>query len=91
MVRALSMNAELCRLAQEQIGNSDILVNLVSARVRQLNSGSRPLIDAPMLGAANMALTELVEGKMDYELLDEVAPEILTAKTAKKGRKKKKK
>ena len=85
------MNAELCKLAQEQIGNTDILVNLISTRVRQLTSGGRRLIDAPLLGAANVALTELVEGKMDYELLDEVAPEILTAKSAKKGRKKKKK
>ena len=85
------MNAELCRLAQEQIGNSDILVNLISTRVRQLNSGSRALIDAPLLGAANVALTELVEGKMDYELLDDVAPEILTAKSAIKRQKKKKK
>jgi DNA-directed RNA polymerase subunit omega len=85
------MNAELCRLAQEKIGNVDILVNLISMRVRQLNSGSRALIDAPMLSAASVALTELVEGKMDYELLDEVAPEILTAKSAKKGKKKRKK
>ena len=69
----------------------DILVNLISTRVRQLNSGGRPLIDDPLLGTANLALTELVEGKMDYELLDDVAPEILTAKSAKKGKRKKKK
>jgi DNA-directed RNA polymerase subunit K/omega len=85
------MKAELCQRAQEQIGNVDILVNLISTRVRQLNSGGRPLIDDPLLGAANLALTELVEGKMDYELLDDVAPEILTAKSAKKGKRKKKK
>ena len=85
------MKAELCQRAQEQIGNVDILVNLISTRVRQLNSGGRPLIDDPLLGAANLALTELVEGKMDYELLDDIAPEILTAKSAKKGKRKKKK
>jgi DNA-directed RNA polymerase subunit omega len=85
------MKAELCQRAQEQIGNVDILVNLISTRVRQLNSGGRPLIDDPLLGTANLALTELVEGKMDYELLDDVAPEILTAKSAKKGKRKKKK
>jgi len=85
------MKAELCQRAQEQIGNVDILVNLISTRVRQLNSGGRPLIDDPLLGAANLALTELVEGKMDYELLDDVAPEILTAKSAKRGKRKKKK
>ena len=85
------MKAKLCQQAQEKIGNTDILVNLISTRVRQLNSGGRPLIDDPLLGAANLALTELVEGKMDYELLDDVAPEILTAKSAKKGKRKKKK
>jgi hypothetical protein len=31
-----------------------------------------------------MALTELVDGKMDYELTDPVAVEIHTAKTPKK-------
>jgi len=80
--RLESMNADLCKQAQELIGNNEILVNLVSTRVRQLNSGSRPLVDEPLMGAANLALTELVEGKMDYELLHEVAPEIATAKSA---------
>ena len=74
------MNAELCNEAGELIGNPNILVNIVSSRVRQLNSGDRPLLDAPLLGAADMALTELVENKMDYELTDEIAGEIITSK-----------
>ena len=59
------MNTELCNEADELIGNPNILVNIVSSRVRQLNSGNRPLLDAPLLGAADMAMTELVEKKMD--------------------------
>ena len=78
------MNAELCNDAGELIGNPNVLVNIVSTRVRQLNNGDRPLLDAPLLGAADMALTELVDGKMDYELTDPVSVEILTAKTPKK-------
>jgi len=78
------MNAELCDDAGELIGNPNVLVNIVSTRVRQLNNGDRPLLDAPLLGAADMALTELVDGKMDYELTDPVSVEILTAKTPKK-------
>tara|TARA_B100001971_G_C18074394_1_gene474816 strand:+ start:140 stop:391 length:252 start_codon:yes stop_codon:yes gene_type:complete len=74
------MNAKLCNEAGELIGNPNILVNIVSSRVRQLNSGDRPLLDAPLLGAADMALTELVENKMDYELTDEIAGEIITSK-----------
>ena len=78
------MNAELCNEAGELIENPNVLVNIVSTRVRQLNNGDRPLLDAPLLGAADMALTELVDGKMDYELTDSVAVEIHTAKTPKK-------
>ena len=74
------MNAELCNDAGELIGNPNVLVNIVSTRVRQLNNGDRPLLDAPLLGAADMALSEIVEDKMDYELLHEISPEIRTAK-----------
>lgn len=74
------MNAELCNEAGELIGNPNVLVNIVSTRVRQLNSGDRPLLDAPLLGAADMSLTELVENKMDYELTDQISGEIITSK-----------
>jgi DNA-directed RNA polymerase subunit omega len=83
------MNANLCNEAQELIGNPNVLVNIISARVRQLNTGgARPLIDSPLLGAADLALTELVEGKMDYELTDPIAVEIQTARNVVKGKKK---
>ncbi len=85
------MNSDLCNQAEELIGNPNVLVNIISTRVRQLNNGgARPLIDSPLLGAADLALTELVEGKMDYELTDSMANEILTSKTVVKGKKKKK-
>ena len=86
------MNADLCNQAEELVGNSNILVNIISTRVRQLNTGgARPLIDSPLLGAADLALTELLEGKMDYELTDPVANEILTSKSTVKRKKKTKK
>ena len=85
------MNADVCNQAEELVGNPNVLVNIISTRVRQLNTGGgRPLIDSPLLGAADLALTEVVEGKMDYELTDPIAVEILTAKTVVKGKKKKK-
>ena len=66
----------------EKVGNPNILVNLVSKRVRQLNSGggtgSRPLVDSANLGAGDIALTELVEDKMDWEPIA-APPEDLTA------------
>ena len=75
------MNVELVDEAGELIGNPNVLVNIISTRVRQLNQGDRPLLDAPLLGAADMALSELVEDKMDYELTDPISSQIITAKT----------
>ncbi len=73
----------------EKVGNPNVLINLVSRRVRQLNSGggsaSRPLImDVTGLGAADIALTELVEGKMGWDLPEPVEVDKPTAATKKK-------
>ena len=70
------MNSEYCKKALEKVGNPNILVNLVSRRVRQLTSGggsnSRPLmIETAGMGAADIALLEIIEGKMDWELLED--------------------
>ena len=56
------MNAELCEKALEKIGNPNVLVNIVSRRVRQLEmrggSGSRPLVaDYATMGFADIALS----------------------------------
>ena len=69
----LQMNAELCRKALEKVGNPNILINIVSRRVRQLNSGaggiSRPLVsEATSLGAADVALREIIEEKIGWEM-----------------------
>ena len=38
---------------------------MVSKRVQQLNTGRAPLIDTlPSMGAADIALTEIIEGKV---------------------------
>jgi DNA-directed RNA polymerase subunit omega len=69
------LNAELCRKALEKVGNPNVLINLVSRRVRQLSSGgggnSRPLImDTTGMGAADIALLELIEEKMSWQMLE---------------------
>jgi DNA-directed RNA polymerase subunit omega len=66
------VNSEYCRLALLKVGNPNTLINLVSRRVRQLNSGggtiSRPLLnDVTGLGAADIALKEIIEEKMGWE------------------------
>jgi DNA-directed RNA polymerase subunit omega len=72
------MNAELCKRANEKVGNPNVLVNIVSRRVRQLNSGggglSRPLINnVGSLGAADIALREILEDKIGWEMPEIVA------------------
>jgi DNA-directed RNA polymerase subunit omega len=73
-----NMNAELCKRAAEKVGNPNVLVNLVSRRVRQLNSGggglSRPLItNVGSMGAADIALTEILEDKIGWDMPELVA------------------
>lgn len=59
------MNSELIDQASQVVEDPQILINLVSQRVKQLNSGRAPLIKAlPTTGAADIALTEIIEGKI---------------------------
>ena len=83
------MNAELTKKALEKVGNPNVLVNLISRRVRQLTSGggrlSRPLVtDTGNLGAADIALLEIIEDKMGFEMPELVE---LTRPVAKKRKK----
>ena len=62
------MKANLVKAASEVIPNPQILVNMVSQRVRQLLLGHRPLVEfAPGLREADIALTEIANGKLAYE------------------------
>jgi DNA-directed RNA polymerase subunit omega len=83
--RVFTLNAELSRKALEKVGNPNVLINLVSRRVRQLTSGagamSRPLVEPGNMGAADIALAEIVEEKIGFEMPEVVE---LTRPTAKK-------
>ena len=63
-----SMNANLIAAASKVIPSNELLVNVVSRRVRQLTFGHRPLVVVPpgML-AADIALTEIIDGKLTSE------------------------
>jgi DNA-directed RNA polymerase subunit omega len=83
------LNAELTKKALEKVGNPNVLVNLVSRRVRQLNSGagamSRPLVaDTANHGAADIALREIIEDKIGFELPEVVELSRPTNKRRKK-------
>lgn len=63
------MNADLVKQASEIVENPHVLINLVSRRVRQLNAGARPLLsDTGNLGLADIALTEIIEEKLGFEM-----------------------
>src|SRR5213594_3176677 len=84
-----SLNAELTKKALEKVGNPNVLVNLISRRVRQLTSGggasSRPLVaDVGNLGAADIALLEIIEEKMGFDMPEEIALVEQTPKRRKK-------
>jgi DNA-directed RNA polymerase subunit omega len=66
------MNAILVKQTLEKVVNPNVLVNLISRRVRQLTTyggaAARPLVaNVGSLGAADIALREILEGKMDFE------------------------
>ena len=62
------MKADLIKAASEIITNQQILVNMVSRRVRQLTLGHRPLVEyAPGLRESDIALTEIANGKLTFE------------------------
>ncbi len=63
------MTSQLLDDALKVIHSQQILVNMVSKRVRQLTTGQRPLVAVgPRMGFSDIALTEIIEGKLTFEL-----------------------
>jgi DNA-directed RNA polymerase subunit omega len=67
------MNPELAKQALAKVGNPNVLVNMVSRRVRQLNAGGggmgRPLIsDVGNLGLGDIALLEIIHDKVGFDM-----------------------
>jgi DNA-directed RNA polymerase subunit omega len=63
------MRDDYLQAALKVIGDPNILVNVVSRRVKQLRRGNRPLVESlEKLSAEDTALREIAEGKIAYEL-----------------------
>jgi DNA-directed RNA polymerase subunit omega len=75
-VRSLrNMTAQLLQDAALVIPNQQLLINVVSRRVRQLGLGHRPLVEAtPRSSLTDIALREIIDGKLTYELAPESKP-----------------
>lgn len=62
------MRSDLVEEASKVIPSPPVLINLVSARVKQLNQGRSPLIRPEMrMGAADIALMEIIQGKISVD------------------------
>jgi DNA-directed RNA polymerase subunit omega len=83
------MNIELFKQALAKVGNPNVMVNLVSKRVRQLNSSgsiSRPLVEETSnISAVDTALREILEDKITFEM--PLTTELLVGGGVKKRRK----
>jgi DNA-directed RNA polymerase subunit omega len=63
------MRDDYLAAALKIIDDPNILVNVVSRRVKQLKRGNRALIDSlEKLLPEDVALREIIEGKISYEL-----------------------
>ena len=63
------MMSHLVDEAAKKIPSVPFLVNVVSKRVRQLNAGHKPMVDVVgRMGLADIALTEIIQGKLTFEL-----------------------
>ena len=68
----VDMRSDLVDQASKIIPEPPTLINLVSARVKQLNLGRPPLVRTDhRMGAADIALTEIIEGKIGPKEEDE--------------------
>jgi DNA-directed RNA polymerase subunit omega len=64
------MTAQLLQEAAQVIPNQQLLINVVSKRVRQLGMGHRPLVEAsPRASLTDIALKEIIAGKLTFEAL----------------------
>jgi len=67
----ITMKPNLVQDALKTVQSPQVLVNIVSKRVRQLGQGFRPLVAYdPKLTFMDVALKEIAEGKLTYEMLE---------------------
>ena len=63
------MRDDYIQQALKIIDDPNVLINVVSRRVKQLRRGNRALVESlEKLSAEDTALREIIEGKISYEL-----------------------
>jgi len=65
------LREEYLRQAQKIIPDANILINVVSRRVKQLKYGARPTVESlEKLSLEDIALLEVIKGNLKYELYE---------------------
>ncbi|PWU09133.1 MAG: DNA-directed RNA polymerase subunit omega [Verrucomicrobia bacterium] len=59
------MNSQILEEAAKVEPEIPVLINIISKRIRQLNAGSRPMVEVhPRMGLADIALAEVAAGRL---------------------------
>ncbi|MBV9009834.1 MAG: DNA-directed RNA polymerase subunit omega [Verrucomicrobia bacterium] len=65
------MTTQLLQDATQVIPNPQLLINVISKRVRQLGLGHRPMVEVgPRASLTDIALKEIIAGKLSYQQQD---------------------
>jgi len=65
------MRDDYIKLAQAKIPDPNVLINIVSRRVKQLKRGNRPLVESlEKLSPEDIALREIIDDKISFEMGD---------------------
>lgn len=63
-----AMRDDFLKEAHKIIPDTNLLINVVSRRVKQLKRGSRPLVESlEKLSSEDVALREIIDGKISFE------------------------
>ena len=74
------MNIVYIEAAAKVVPNKQQLVNMVSKRVRELSTGSRPMVEVTLqMGLADVALAEIAAGKLGMDYFPLVGEDIQAA------------
>jgi DNA-directed RNA polymerase subunit omega len=67
-ILSCSMRDDYIKEALKSVPDPNLLINVVSRRVKQLKHGSRPLVESlEKLAPEDVALREIIEGKIVFE------------------------
>lgn len=65
------MRDDYLKDAHKVIPDANLLINVISRRVKQLKRGNRPLVESlEKLSAEDIALREVIEGKISFETIE---------------------